>query len=311
MTFRQRLLRWPLVLLLTLLVTSCTAHSQSSSSAWQRLAATQGATLDRIRLETGSTVYLQTLDLRQVVIEQLIGPADPNRGTKGFYYPSQNKFSSPFFPRQTATAIRNTYQQQHPSGIFSILNAAFFEEYQRSTRLSFPIKHNGKVITSGSSPYGPTAKPADPYYRTVRLKALTWDASGVAITDYMPRSGFPLTRPSVQNALVSYAYRDHPAYALAGDPPNRYHVLGVLSLHKGAKAHELLIATIERGTLAQAATVLRQQGVQGDLMTIDGGISTYLWSATAGDLVLPQPASGEKESALPHYLGIRAKSGQP
>jgi hypothetical protein len=262
--------------------------------------------LDRIPLEAGATVYLQTLDLRQVMIEQLIGPADPNRGTKGFYYPSQDKFSSPFFPRQTATAIRHAYQQQ-PSGLFAILNAAFFEEYQRSTRLSFPIKHNGKVITAGSSPYGPIARPAAPYYRTVRLKALIWNRSGVTITDYVPSSGFPLTQPSVMNALVSYAYRDHPAYVLAGDPPNRYHVLGVVRQSKRSQAQALLIATIERGTLAQAATVLRQQGVQGDLMTIDGGISTYLWSATAGDLVLPQPANDEKESALPHYFGIRAR----
>ena len=42
-------------------------------------------------------------------------------------------------------------------------------------------------------------------------------------------------------------------------------------------------------------------------MTLDGGISTYLWNVKAGNLVLPQVAAGEKVPALPHYLGIRAK----
>jgi hypothetical protein len=60
--FRQWLRNWSLAILLALLATGCIAHAQSPSSR-QRLAATQGATLDRIRLETGGTVYLQTLGL--------------------------------------------------------------------------------------------------------------------------------------------------------------------------------------------------------------------------------------------------------
>jgi hypothetical protein len=183
-----------------------------------------------------------------------------------------------------------------------------FEDYQSSTRLSFPIKLNGKLITAGSSPYGPIQKPADPYYRNIQLKALAWNGYRAAIADYDPASGFPLNQTSVKNALVSYAYRDHPSYTLVGDPENRYHVLGVLNPDDKKKSSRLLIATTNRATLENAATVLRQRGVKGDLMTIDGGISTYLWSAKSGDLILPQTASGENVAALPHYLGVRSKN---
>lgn len=226
----------------------------------------------------------------------------------GLYYPNESDESSPFFQRLTVAAVCDRYQAQHPSGVFSIINASFFEDYESSTRLSFPIKVNGALVTAGSSPYGPIEEPADAYYRTVQLKALTWDDEKATISDYDPATGYPLNQPSVQNGLVSYAYQDHPAYVLAGDPVNRYHVIGIVSIDDAESTARLLIASANRTTLQDAAEVLRQRGVAGDIMTIDGGISTYLWSATAGDLVLPQVAEGENVPALPHYLGIRSKT---
>jgi hypothetical protein len=286
----------------------CAQTSQSSTASLkpQRLVAIDGATLDRFSIEKGSVIYLQTLDLHKMQIDQLAGSVDRSRQAQGFYYPSKGQGSSPFFQRLTVAQARKDYQQRHRSGIFSIINASFFEDYERSTRLSFPLKLNGKVITAGSSPYGPIPKPAAAYYRDIQLRALIWDNTKATITPYNPANGSPLDRASVRNALVSYAYRDHPAYALAGDPENRYHVLGILNPKDAGKTNRLLIATTNRATLERAANVLRQQGVKGDLMTIDGGISTYLWSNRAGDLILPQAADGEKIPSLPHYLGIRS-----
>jgi hypothetical protein len=296
------------IFLLSFMV-GCTAQSNplSLQSAPQRLIEVNGATLDRIPLERGNVVYLQTIDLHKMKIDQLMGDIDRRKGVKGFYYPSKNDDSSPFFNRIPTTAVRNRYQSQHRSGIFSILNASFFEDYQSSTRLSFPIKLNGKLMTAGSSPYGPIQKPSDPYYRKVQLKALTWTHDKATISTYNPASGSPLNQSEVKNGLVSYAYRDHPSYALTGDPQNRYHVLGVLNPEDDKQANRLLIATANRATLEDAAHVLRQRGVKGDLMTVDGGISTYLWSVKPGDLILPQVASGDNIAALPHYLGIRSK----
>jgi hypothetical protein len=202
----------------------CTQRSQSLLLKPQRLVAVEGATLDRFPAEKGNVIYLQTLDLHKVQIEQLTGSVDRSRTAPGFYYPNQGKESSPYFQRLTVAQVRKDYQQRHRLGIFSIINASFFEDYQKSTRLSFPLKLNGKVITAGSSPYGPIPKLADPYYRKVQLQALIWDNTKATIAPYNPANGSPLDRASVRNALVSYRYQDHPAYVLAGDPANRYHV---------------------------------------------------------------------------------------
>ena len=307
----QKLVLWEL-LITGFVFTSCMGGMRHptlnpSSAPPKSLVTVDGATLDKILLEEGNEVYLQTIDLHKMQIDQLVGEV-AGEGSKGLYYPSKNDESSPFFKRLTVTAVRDLYQKQHPSGIFSIINASFFEDYKSSTRLSFPIKVKGVLITTGSSPYGPIQEPADPYYQTIQLKALTWDNEKAIISSYDPVTGYPLNQPSVQNGVVSYAYPDHPAYVLADDPINRYHVIGILNGDDAGKGNRLLIATANRTTLQHAAEVLRQRGVTGDIMTIDGGISTYLWSAKLGNLILPQAAEGEKVPALPHYFGIRSKN---
>lgn len=288
------------------IILGCKAQHTPQSSP-QRLLEVKGAALDRIPLTGNNVAYLQTIDLHQMRIDHLVGDVDNRKGTKGLYYPSQDHHSSPYFKRLTTAVTRDHYQNQYPTQAFTIINASFFEEYQFSTRLSFPLKQDGKVITAGSSPYGPNLKPADPYYRKVQLRALTWDDQKATILTYNPSNGYPLNLANVKNAVVSYAYRDHPAFVLNHDPENLYHVLGVVNPNDTGKGNRLLIATVNRATLEQAANILRQHGAQGDLMTIDGGISTYLWSTHSGDLILPQVAEGEKVPALPHYLGIRSK----
>jgi hypothetical protein len=274
-------------------------------SALKVLAQHGGATLEQIPLKKGNRIYLQTLNLQTMDLVQIVGPLDPTRTTQGAYYPGPDHTASPYFQRLAPTDLPETTPKTLDPQIFSIINGSFFEDYQSSTRLSFPIKLNGKVITAGSSPYGPVPQPADPAYRQVQLKALIWGNGQAQITNYDPSSGSPLNQPTVQNAIVSYAYQDHPAYRLAGDPVNRYHVLGVGS-QDGTP--QLIIATSDRATLENTAQVLRQRGVEGDLMTLDGGISTYLWSPEAGELILPKVARGEKTAALPHYLKIQAQS---
>jgi hypothetical protein len=292
-------------------VSGCTGQRSllSAQPAPQRIAQVEGATLDRISLQQDNVVYIQTIDLQKMAIEQLTGNIDRRKGVKGLYYPDKRPEASPFFVRLPVAAVLQNYQKLHGTKLFSVVNASFFEDYDRSTRLSFPIKINGKIITAGSSPYGPIAKPAEPYYRTIQLKALTWKDSQVSVINYNPQTGYPLNQSNVDNGFVSYAYQDHPAYVLAEDPVNRYHVFGVTHGDQDKWANQLLIATTNRATLKEAGNILRQRGVKSDLMTIDGGISTYLWTAKLGDLVLPQVAQGEKEAALPHYLGIWSKEG--
>lgn len=68
--------------------------------------------------------------------------------------------------------------------------------------------------------------------------------------------------------------------------------------------------TVNRATLAQAADLLRQLGVKGDIITIDGGSSTYLFNSQKGNIILPQPANQKDNPTfrkLPHYLGFRVR----
>jgi hypothetical protein len=227
-------------------------------------------------------------------VDQIFGDRDATRpADAGAYYPGA---PSPRFRRITAASMQESCGSRYGSKAFSAVNFSFFEEYDDSTRLSFPVYAGGALVSGGSSPYGPIAAPKHPHYRTITLKALQWDGHALHIGDYDPATGAPLKQQNFSNALVTYAYADHPSYVLGKDPANRYQLLGSLD------SRYLLILTVEHTTLARAADLLRQQGVRGDILTFDGGISTFLWSNAAGNLV----EVTSRDGALPHYLCVHA-----
>jgi hypothetical protein len=84
---------------LSIHVIGCTEQRGSllPQPAPERLIEVNGATLDQIPLEQGNMVYLQTIDLHKMEIDQLIGDIDGRKGVKGLYYPSKNEDSRPFF----------------------------------------------------------------------------------------------------------------------------------------------------------------------------------------------------------------------
>jgi len=263
------------------------APSAARDATWTTIAAVDGASLAQLSLNDGSKAYLQRIDLQRMRLEQVTGDRDPGAAPDaGRYYPGAD---SPRFIR-----IPPGQAQRACGTAFSVVNFAFFEEYDRSTRLSFPAKSRGTLLTAGSSPYGPVAAPADPYYRGVTLQALTWTGSAAAIAPYNPNNGAPLSDPAVVNGLVTYSYRDHPSYVLNHEPPNRYQLLALTD------PQHLLVLTLEHATLDTGADLLRTQGVTGEILTFDGGISTYLWQSTLGQLV---PITN-RDGALPHYLCV-------
>jgi hypothetical protein len=72
--------------------------------------------------------------------------------------------------------------------------------------------------------------------------------------------------------------------------------------------------TVNKATLDEAADLLRQLGVKGDIITIDGGSSTYLFNSRKGNIIVPQPATqGDNPTfrKLPHYLGFRSRGKKP
>ena len=267
------------------------APTVPDNASWTTIADVDGASLSRLGLSDGTKAYLQRIDLHRVAIEQVIGDRDPGATIEaGRYFPSG---TSPRFVRIPPSRAHETCR----AGLFSVVNFAFFEEYEPSTRLSFPVRSHGALLTAGSSPYGPIDQPSDAHYRTVTLQAFTWNGSGAAIGPYDPQHGTPLD--ASPDGLVTYAYRDHPSYVLDRDPPNRYQLLGLVD------GQHLLGLTVEHARLETAADLLRAQGAVGEILALDGGPSTYLWQATLGELV---PITN-REGTLPHYLCLRAGGG--
>jgi hypothetical protein len=296
----------------TLVAVAYFAIEQLSSpvSYFQPVDNRDGAELYRKELSNGNRAYLQVINVQKMQIDQLIGEVDRMAFNKGLYYQGEKKYYSPFFKSKLFSEVTQEYKKLYVNGVFAIINCSFFEQYQRSTQLSFPVKFNGQVITGGNGIYGPVKKPKDGRYKNVRLKALVWNDREAYITNYEPQTGKPLNQKEVQNAIVTYEYKHHPAKLLSKNPANRYHVIGTLD-KDGKKGNELLaIITVNEATLDVAAKLLREFGVKGDIVTIDGGASTYLFNAKIGEIMLPK-SNNFATRELPHYLGFRNRKSQP
>lgn len=283
--------RWLVVAATMAVLAGCGHGNRPAAPAMAPLSTMDGTALTEYRMADGTLAYLQTIDVRATAIDQVTG--DRDAGAPAAYYPGAD---SPRFRRITPAEMQHSCRDRYGTRTFSAVNFAFFEDYEASTPLSFPVKAGGSLLTGGSSPYGPVPGAKTAYYRTVTLDALSWNAREVRIEPYHPDTGAPLNG-AVTDALVTYRYTDHPSYVLDHDPPNRYQLAGVRD-----DAH-LLILTVTHATLADGAQVLRQHGVRGDIVTFDGGVSTYLWGAAQGDLVKITNSDG----ALPHYLCVHAR----
>jgi hypothetical protein len=335
-----RWFRWvPVLLLLGLWLGSCQElrfPDRLDLSDYQPLASQTGATLYARRgREPAQAQYLQVIDLKQTAIDHILESPTKFGENQGLYYRGEHRSDSPTFPMLSIEQVINDYQQQHGAAVFSVINCAFFEQYDASTQLSFPLKGNGNLLTGGSSPYGPIENPAHPRYRDIQLLALTWDNQGQAsLSPYSPVTGNPLSDKTISNAIVSYRYQDHPSILLGGNPSNRYHVIGTyhststdtpaspsnslattaatpapLPAEANSGDDILVILTVMGDTLMDAGRALHQIGIKGELMTIDGGTSTLLYNPQQGTLSTPnpwqRPGMAGSFRQLPHYLGVR------
>ncbi|MEH2140074.1 hypothetical protein [Nostoc sp.] len=284
------------------------AQTCNPLSSYQPLQSIDGAALYKKELTNGNEAYLQVINMGKMHIDQIIGEVDNIGLNEGKYYQGEGKYYSPFFQRKLFSEVANEYNELYANNVFSMINCSFFEQYESSTQLSFPIKLNGVVISGGTSPYGPIKEPKDKYYSNIHLKALVWDHKQAYITDYNQVSGAPLNQNAVKNAIVTYRYSDHPAKVLAQNQANKYQLIGTLD-KDGVKGDELLlIMTVKQATLDEAADLLRKVGVKGDIITVDGGTSTYLFNSQNGNIIVPQLANLPDNPAfrnLPHYLGFR------
>lgn len=300
-----------LLFLLPILSSFWIAQTFNPFSSYQPLQIIDGAALYKKELANGNEAYLQVINLGKMHIDQIISEVDNMGVSEGKYYKGEGEYYSPYFPRKLFSEVADEYNKFYKNNAFSIINCSFFEQYQSSTQLSFPIKLNGVVISGGTSPYGPIKQPKDKYYSNIHLKALVWNNKQAYITDYDQVSGAPLNQNAVKNAIVTYRYSDHPAKVLAQNQANKYQVIGTLD-KDGVKGDELLlIMTVKKATLDEAADLLRKLGVKGDIITVDGGRSTYLFNSQNGNIIVPQLSNPQENPTLrnlPHYLGFRKKT---
>lgn len=85
------------LLIVGLVVASCVGEtrqsvpdpSKPSTAVSTRLLSADGATLDAISIDRNNVVYLQTLDLRKVQIDQLLGELDHRAGCQWFVLPKR------------------------------------------------------------------------------------------------------------------------------------------------------------------------------------------------------------------------------
>jgi hypothetical protein len=252
----------------------------------------------RVDLPNGGNAWLSRFNVATTAIDHIALDALTKAMPAGLYYP---RSGSSAFMRLDARAVLKNYRAAHGDAAQALINCSFFERYDAQTELSFPVKRAGRILTGGSSPYGPIKAPKDARYQSVVLKAMYWNDTTIGIADYDPVTGGILNDERYPDALVSYDYRDHPATVLAGDPVGKYQLMATLDSATDPKSATLCVLTITRGTMAQGANVLHQHGVTGTVLTVDGGPSTHLWHKVAGNVI-------ETESkSLPHYLGFRTR----
>ncbi|MEW5858821.1 MAG: hypothetical protein AB1861_15765 [Cyanobacteriota bacterium] len=297
---------------LSIILILSNAQTFVPQTAYRPLDLIDGAGLYKTQLPEGNSAYLQVIDLRKMQMEQVVGEINNMGFSEDKYYGEPGSSYSPYFQMKLFSDVWDEYKLLYGKQVFSMMNCAFFEEYKFSTQLAFPVKLNGQIITAGSSPYGPFKQAANNYYKGIKLKALVWNEKSAYITDYDPELGSPLKEPTVQNAIVSYRYSDHPAKVLGKNQANKYHVIGTLNKDKVPGDELILIVTSNKATLDEAADLLRKLGVKGDILTVDGGSSTFITNPRTGNLLAPQPLNmkdNPNASNLPHYLGFRKKGG--
>jgi hypothetical protein len=253
----------------------------------------------KLDLPNGGVAWLTRLDMTKTALDHIaLERADPT-AVVGEYYPNTQ---SPAFARIDAKAVLENYQRKHGPAVEALINCSFFERYDAQTELSFPIKRAGRVLTGGSSPYGPCEYPKDDRYSAVTLKAMAWSDRGVVVLDYDHKSGGVLNDNAYPDALVTYDYKDHPANILAGDPVGRYQLAALGRVGEGGIATDLYLLTITKGRMVEGAAALALHGATGTVLTFDGGPSTHLWHRDAGLVI------ATKSETLPHFLGFRTRA---
>ena len=249
--------------------------------------------------DTGN-VLLQLVDLRKATVTQVLGPVVEGGPDDSHFHPTAAS------PRVELMDLAEVVRQQAADDrLLAVINGAFFETPgEPISQIAYPIAENGRVVTGGSSPYGPGRPDAATERWGQPLRALGLADSIAHIADYDRATGAPLDQPAYAEAIVSLAPDAHPSRIAT-----RFHVLGALDGNGDGTTELLLIATSDgRSTIEAPQALLTRLGVVPDhQIVLDGGASVFVWNRRAGTLHQPTPAGGNDPQHLPHALTLRLR----
>ena len=223
----------------------------------------------------GSPDFVQVVSLDQgAMLKPLITSiADPRQG-KGVYGGSDARVRS-----QSLSAYWSQFSGSYPSA-FCVANGQFFYMKEYPTRLPFPLKIDGDIVTDG---YGSQQFPGQ------KLILELWP-DRADITPLSKEALYTSTAPDIIAGLTEDAPKQKKRYT------GRTFV-GLDDLDGNGQFETLLVVTTKTARQIDAADVLRSFGAD-KVMMLDGGGSTQL--SCRGDSYI------FSERILPQAIGILA-----
>jgi hypothetical protein len=219
----------------------------------------------------------------------------------GFLYPYNH--INTWFKKLNFDSAFSGYKRIYGKDVLSLTNGVFFETISESlyTPISYPLKYNGKIVSSGVSPYAPNTG-------DYPLKILSVEDSEVSISDYSYQTGEPLNNVNEPNQIATLNFRHHPRVILfpqiKGGMTARFNLLTAID-EDGNRKKETVCIISSTGTMSifQLAGELKKINskiIDNDILTIDGGSSISVQDKNGRDLI--RPLNNVK---VPMFIGFR------
>ena len=303
------------ILLFVFFLVAITTHCQLPFQEFEysKIDSLPGAALYGKEVKKGNqryVVYCQVIDLKKNTLAQFIETDKNITPGLGKYIGVKALSGSPFFSSFSVDEAIKKAKSKEKQNFIGMVNGGFFESFDPSTQMAFPIKKDGAILTAGSSSSGPCENPRLPIFKEVQLKALVWADSGVSIQNYDPKTGIPLTQDQYSDGLVTYAYDEHPANIFRPNVPDRFMLIGTARTPGNTADNLVVILTFNKGNIEFAAAHLKELGIKSDIIALGGSASAFLYHRKKGMLEGPGVSLGNGgvgEIRLPHFLFFSKK----
>ena len=285
MSFARKFTWIALVSFVLFSIPQATGLAADLPQGFKRVDSALGVGLYRKDYPGGTPDYVQVVDLSQgAAVKLMVGEVREPREEKGSYGGADPRILSQSlskFWRQALKADENT---------FCVFNGSFFYMKESPTRLPFPIKLDGAILSDG---YGKVQFPGQ------KLILELWD-DRADIRPLTKASLYHSTAPNILGGLAEDA-RKSPKHYVART------FVGVTDKDGDGKFEIVLVFNTQTARQEDAAEVLRSFGAE-KVMMLDGGGSTQLTCKEephiASDRLIPQAVAvlaGVKKTN-PNYL---------